>query len=517
MTSFPVRSHMHSSRPRRLGIRIFFPTFIALAALIWLLPSAAQDKPASETKKDDQSKKPKPPVREEQEESKTPTIKKPIKVDDDDVDVRRPKPAKLGISQPADLEPESQNAKHQAIKELFHNLARPRDVVNMKNGKTVMVDPIPEFIGRQPDPEQKVHLQAYDDAGKPAVPQDMPLKNIVKIRHYEENALTDVDNLLDRKSIPRLDLLQAAEKALTAVVRFHSSARERQLRKGDAWNELEKRLRDKLVAVQLEQLQTLADAGDWENTYALAARLGDSYSDKQLRSKFAFQVARVIGASLKAEKFDEVRVRTKMLEELFPDTPAAVPVGDDLRQKAADLFEQAKQIKDPTEALKLAAKAETIWPDLPGIRDFRLKLSNTYPILLVGVPSLPENMSPSTAVTDSEKQAVELIFESLVKPEEDATAGQLYVPGLALDRPRVIPLGRQFQLAHDACWSSGPKESVSATDVTRTVQLMRNPEAKSFAPEWADLIDNPPPSSDPYTVNLTLRQGYLDPLSLMLL
>src|SRR5712692_10042784 len=169
MTSFLVRSHMHNSRPSRLGIRIFFPTFIALAALIWLLPSAAQDKPASETKKDDQSKKPKPPVREEQEEPKTPTIKKPIKVDDDDVDVRRPKPAKLGISQPADLEPESQNAKHQAIKELLHNLARPRDVVNMKNGKTVMVDPIPEFIGPQPDPEQKVHLQAYDDAGKPAV------------------------------------------------------------------------------------------------------------------------------------------------------------------------------------------------------------------------------------------------------------------------------------------------------------------------------------------------------------
>ncbi|HEV2948279.1 MAG TPA: ABC transporter substrate-binding protein [Gemmataceae bacterium] len=504
---------MHSFRPAR----VFFSILLGLGLAAWMLPSAAQDKPASDTKKDDQPKKPKPPVREEQEESKTPTIKKPIKVDDDDVDVRRPKPAKLGISRPADLEPEAQNAKHQAIKELFHNLARERDVVNMKNGKTVLVDPIPEFIGPHPDPEQKVHLQAYDDAGKPAVPQDMPLKNIVKIRHYEENALTDVDNLLDRKAIPRLDLLQAAEKALTAVVRFHSSARERQLRKGDAWNELEKRLRDKLIAVQLEQLQTLADVGDWENTYALAARLGDSYSDKQqLRSKFAFQVARVIGASLKAEKFEEVRVRTKMLEELFPDSPAAVPVSDDLRQKAADLFEQAKQIKDPTEALKLAAKAETIWPDLPGIRDFRLKLGNTYPILLVGVPSLPQNMSPATAVTESEKQAVELIFESLVKPEEDATAGQLYVPGLALDRPRVIPLGRQFQLVHDAHWSTGEKEPVNATDVTRTVQLLRNPEAKSFAPEWADLIDNPPPSSDPYTVNLTLRQGYLDPLSLML-
>ena len=107
---------MRTCRCNRSLIRHFFAVFLGLGLLAgaWLLPSAAQDKPASETKKDEQQKKPKPPVREEQEESKTPTIKKPIKVDDDDVDVRRPKPAKLGISQPADLEPEAQNAKHQA-------------------------------------------------------------------------------------------------------------------------------------------------------------------------------------------------------------------------------------------------------------------------------------------------------------------------------------------------------------------------------------------------------------------
>src|SRR6516165_9638665 len=140
-----ARLNMHTFRP----FRVFFSALLGLCLVAWMLPSAAQDKP-SESKKDDKQKKPKPPVREEQEESKTPTIKKPIKVDDDDVDVRRPKPAKLGITQPADLEPEAQSAKHQAIKELFHNLARPRDVVNMKNGKTVLVDPIPEFIGPQP-------------------------------------------------------------------------------------------------------------------------------------------------------------------------------------------------------------------------------------------------------------------------------------------------------------------------------------------------------------------------------
>src|SRR5262249_22875605 len=148
------------------------------------------------------------------------------------------------------------------------------------------------------------------------------LKEIVNVRSYEEIALKHVEDLLARKAIPRADLLQASEKALTAVVRFHASARERQQRKGEGWNELEKRLRDKLQAMQLEQLQVLADANDWENTYALATRLADSYRDKELRTKFAYQLARVIGAplkaaSLKADDYEKARRRTKMLEELF--------------------------------------------------------------------------------------------------------------------------------------------------------------------------------------------------------
>jgi peptide/nickel transport system substrate-binding protein len=483
---------------------------------------AAQEKSPDETKKagDQQPKKPKP-MREEQEESKTPAIKKPrIYVGDEDVDVRHPKPAKLGVTQPADLEVEAKNAKYQAIQELFHALATPRDEVHLKIGQTLMVDPIPEYIGPNPDPDQKIHLQAYDK-GKALKPQTLPLKEIVSVRSYEESALKQVEDLLGWKSIPRVDLLQAAEKALT-VVRFHASAREGKLRKGEGWSEWEKRLRDRLIAVQLEQLQVLADANDWENTYALATRLADSYRDKDLRMKFAHQLARVIAAPLKAaslrpEDYEKARRRTKLLEELFPESAAALPVSEDLQQKAAALFEQATKEKDPTLAIKLLSQAETIWPGLPGVRDYRLKLSNSYPIVTVGVASLPEHMSPGTAVTDSEKQAVEMIFESLVKSEEDPAAGQIYVPGLAVGRPKVTPLGRQFQLVRDARWSNAKSDTdtVQAADVRRTVQLLRNPESKGFSPEWADLVDNPPPNTDPYVVTLTLRQGYLDPLSLM--
>src|SRR5712692_9576919 len=143
----------------RIGAVVIAAGLMVGFSLATVLP-AAQDKTPSEAKKGDEPPKQKSkPMREEQEESKTPAIKKPIKVDDEDVDVRHPKPSKLGVTQPADLEAEAQNAKYDAVKKLFHTLAVARDVVNMKNGQTIKVDPIPEFIGPRPDPEKKVNLQ----------------------------------------------------------------------------------------------------------------------------------------------------------------------------------------------------------------------------------------------------------------------------------------------------------------------------------------------------------------------
>src|SRR5262249_8360129 len=46
------------------------------------------------------------------------------------------------------------------------------------------------------------------------------------------------------------------------------------------------------------------------------------------------------------------------------------------------------------------------------------------PILYVGVRSLPEFLSPATAWTDAERQAVELLFESLVTVGTDPSLGE---------------------------------------------------------------------------------------------
>ena len=48
-----------------------------------------------------------------------------------------------------------------------------------------------------------------------------------------------------------------------------------------------------------------------------------------------------------------------------------------------------------------------------------------------------------------------MLFESLVRPVDVEGIGQEYVPVLAQRSPQVVPLGRQFQLVSDACWSDG--------------------------------------------------------------
>src|SRR6185437_12873172 len=86
-------------------------------------------------------------------------------------------------------------------------------------------------------------------------------------------------------------------------------------------------------------------------------------------------------------------------------------------------------------------------------------------------------------------------------------------------RPRVIPLGRRLRLPANAYWSDN--ERLNATDVRGTVALYQQrrtgvaPGQAYLSPAWAELLEGAEVRGDPFHVNLTLRQGYLEPLSLM--
>src|SRR5262249_41127239 len=134
--------------------------------------------------------------------------------------------------------------------------------------------------------------------------------------------------------------------------------------------------------------------------------------------------------------------------------------------------------KHAEEIKRLVTDARVIWPRLPGLENFLRQQERKYPILFVGVRELPQYFSPATAATDTERQAVELLFESLVRPEYTVLqSGQKeqvscrYGAGLTDGRPRLVALGREFLLPRDAFWSDG--KPVTANDVQRTVVLLQ--------------------------------------------
>ena len=121
-------------------------------------------------------------------------------------------------------------------------------------------------------------------------------------------------------------------------------------------------------------------------------------------------------------------------------------------------------------------------------------------------------MSPAQAVSDSDLRAVELLFEGLMKLSPDGVGGCRWEPELAEGRPRLTPHGREFQLPESACWSDG--QPLRAIDFRSTVELLKKGQTPRRPRVWADLLEDVN-VVDPTRVNLTLRQGWLDPLALM--
>jgi peptide/nickel transport system substrate-binding protein len=498
--------------------------FAALALLLsaglvgsWLSSDlAAQDKtkPSKKEEEEDPAAKPKRPV--------------PV-VGDEEKEEKGTKPAAKSADRPAtDLEREAELAKNPVVQQLFRSLAKPHDLLTTPTGRSFRIEPIPEYIGPEPSFKGSLSLRVMNDQGKLRPPGQYKRNDVTGIDAYEEIAIEKVDEFLKSaldqepegspKFLSRREMLREAEKVLVSVVRFHESARESGRREGDAWKKVAQKLRGKLRDVQLGQLRSLTDAKDWETAFELAMRLRDNYrKDEEVQKGVADLLAQHALHALDSKNYPETRKRLRLLEETFRSSSLTEKVREGLRARAAQIMAEAQKLEkegDKQEAIRLLQTAESIYPQLPGLYDYSLRLNQQYPILYVGVRYLPEYMSPATAFTDSEKQAVELQFESLVKLAPGRTLGQRYEVGLAEELPQLVPLGRRFQLIRNAYWSDSHK--VTGVDVRNTVELLCKYPGR--IPEWADLMEQGQGArteGDQFHVTLTLRQGYVDPLSMM--
>lgn len=516
--------------------------------------AAAQKKPRIEEEELPKTKKPAKKVRVEEEEDTSPTKpKRKVIVPPEEEESPQAKSTTGRSSGPAvsgDLKEMAEQASHPAIKKLFQSLAMPYDLVLHKPtpGVTVngaprrleeKIEPTPFYLGDEPTRYHGEHLRfmPLTDKGHKVFSFVPNLKSLEWVRPYEKIAQAKVRQFLGGPTVeenseapgplPWYEKLIAAEQALKAVLRWHESARQKGKRRGEEWDAVENDLRKQLLdKVMLEQMKVHVQAKDQKKVLELARRLAATYTDPSERQRIFQPVAKMIQNTLdditasEATK-QQARKRLHDLDREFPGNSVFAPIRETLRSQAQALLKGAKELardKDDPQKLQQAREflkqAQARCPELAELRAFEYELRRDYPILRVGVRGpLPQYFSPAWACTDNERRAVEMLFESLVKRVPDRAGGFRYRPGLAASRPKVVPLGRQFELPHHAVWSDG--RALNPADIYVSLQLLQKGKGVGRSQVWGKLLDDARSGKDPFRVTLRMTQGFLDPLALM--
>jgi peptide/nickel transport system substrate-binding protein len=504
---------MPQSSPAFPGRMLYRGTGLGLVFVLWIAVTAA---PAQ-----------KPRIEEEEEAVKVRT-KVPPRVDEED----GTRTGNLGL--PANLRREAETTKNEAVRHLYLRLAMPHDEVALKSPPTVQwIEPLPRFVDPRAPANDAVSARTLDASGKTTGEKSWKRNELDAVIHFEALAVAQVDDFLVKaaRTIPPLaplEALQHAERVLIETVRFHEAARERGQRSGAGWSDLDKALRNRLAGLRVAQLRTLLTEKHWAAAAELANQLARTDADRPDVRAAVIQVRALEAerslATDRLESYAQVRRRLEQLERQFPssqDDKGLQRLRELLQTKARSEGGKLAALagKDKEKAKVLLQQVESIWPELTELRAWREKLGLDS-VLYVGVRHLPQLLSPATAAADSERQALELLFESLVRPTADPAVGQVYEPLLAAGNPRLIAQGRQFQMVRDARWYRAASadeamvnKELTAADVSQTFRLARE---AGGSPQWRELLfDCRTADQDHFAARLTLHQGYLDPLSLM--
>lgn len=494
-----------------------FPTFALLAGFIasaGLVALAGQPPKEVEDKSGKQLKK----VIVEDEDPKN-SVKKKVVVDDDPV--VRPKgdplPGRAPDVRLDELVRAAEESRVPSLKALFMKYAIPFDRVTEKSG-VVHVKPVPVRRNEWPDP---VGLTPLDGQGKPLEVRATRAADIRNVEYFESLLLAEAESLLKQKSggLTAFDQFGGAEKLLAAGHRFHEYARDRNIRRGKGWDDTRTALTDRLRAVRLDFLRAALAANDPVRIREISTRLMNAYP------KDAVVAQEVAAAQIgEAERLlrsdahtDHVRAKDLIddFDARFPSAgnESARKIRTQLRDIAQKAFNRAREKKaagDLQTARDELARASALDSNIDGVREMQRELRSGYPILAVGVRQFPQYMSPMLARLDSEKQAVELMFEGLLDEVPEITGAVHYRPGAALAMPTPVPGGREFLLrAFDRDASGRP--GFDSHDVVGTVKLLRTRSDTWPAYPLAWLAPEPPAPKDGGAVRVPFGLGHPDP------
>ncbi|HVK12992.1 MAG TPA: ABC transporter substrate-binding protein [Gemmataceae bacterium] len=470
-----------------------------------------------------------PPRKEEEEEPPTKEKAKPaVPVPVTEPDRKDPPPA------PADdvgtMKEELARSTSGAARDLFKRLLIPYDRLESTfagggSNWSIELWPYREL------PETEFEVQILDSTLLQSSPKKFGTGSGFKFIPYELRVLDEVDKYLAKEAADRSEQLETAARAVAAGLRFHVEKVAGGKRLGKEWEPVAKDLRARLVKLHRERFTHLVEAKRYNDADLAGLRLMARYpNDTEVKNDvYWLQLKRLhlqVGATEKDPPDpDKLKLREFLLAyEQIPGRKDDVLTGQ-VRRKltvwATRLVAEAKDLnarKLTAPALQALRRAEALDPEVPGAGDVRAGLRGT--VLYVGVKRLPERMSPATAETDSEKWAVELMFEGLLQavPEVGLNGADVigYRPMLAESLPGVMPLGRRFTLPRNVRWSRESPETAAvmdARDVKGTLALLRRPAVKDL---WCsvglDVLQELDQLENPFRFRLAYDQGVLEPL-----
>ncbi|HEX4611743.1 MAG TPA: ABC transporter substrate-binding protein, partial [Urbifossiella sp.] len=414
-------------------------------------------------------------------------------------------------------------ATNPAVKAALERYTVPFDKLTTSGGVVHRVKPIP--LHRSDKLPAQFGIRELSPAGVPGEPKSLTKAEVKRIEHFEDLALAEAEAWLKKSGPDGMtppEFLGVSEKLLAAALRFHDYAKANNQRTGKAWDDVRRPLDEKLKDVRVRELRAAAAAGEWARVREATARLLTAYPNDPVVAREAAE-ARVGEAErlLKTKQFtDQVKARELLddFEARFPGAGGepAKRARRELRDEAQQFFLKAQADKSAGNDLRArdyARQADALDPNLPGLRELSRQLGTGSTVLSVGARIFPERLSPVTARFDSEKQVVELLFESLLQEVPDPAGGTRYRPGAALGMPLVIPGGRELAVRTFPARGE-PDPGFDAHDVAETVKLYRTrPELwTSAALPW--LEDLPTPTG-PAGIRFSFRHGHPDPRALL--
>ncbi|MCE9530442.1 MAG: hypothetical protein K8T89_04825 [Planctomycetes bacterium] len=409
------------------------------------------------------------------------------------------------------------NAKNLFVRDSLSRIAFPHDKLVAATGKTYNIFLFPDR--KLPDGKFTYReLNLLQTGGKE---KELPTGAGFTLKPYEEIVYDEIDGLLKKKldGVRRDEVLELGVQVLQATRRFHALAVAQNKRVGKDWEPVDEMLRKRIVQLRRDQLQIAIDAKEWQKVDDLVGDLTNYPDEPEVQKDIYRLLLRKALNSLQPnrdEDYQNLRAAVVQFEKIAAGRgdPLALKAREILSKRASDFVSQATQLAEKNQsaaALSVLKNADALYPDLPGISNLRLQLSDR--ILYVGVPRLPQYLSPATARDDAERWGVELLFESLLQAVPDLDLGRRYRPVLAEALPIVSSLGRDFTLIKNARWANDPEKTINAHDILGTLKLL---DKQPFLPcadgiDVLDLAQFRVKNSSQF--HFSFRQGVLEPLS----